>query len=253
MARPLTALALIPLILYVVLWGPPWLVSGAVALVALLCYREYLGIAGSYGFGSFGWWSGGAGLALLFVPQTRLWLMVVILAGVVLVAEMTAADFRVQAPRAALQLLGVLYVFGSWRCAIALHQAGPKWLMFSLAVNWIGDASAYYIGRRFGKRKLAPAISPNKSWEGAWAAVAAAMIFGAIYLEATPAMIALAAFVNAIGQIGDLAESALKRGAGVKDSGALLPGHGGMLDRVDSTMFAMPATLAWLELYKLFT
>jgi phosphatidate cytidylyltransferase len=109
-------------------------------------------------------------------------------------------------------------------------------------------------GAKFGRHKLAPAISPGKTWEGAVASALTAIVFGQIYLPlAIPGtsllkagLLALAA--NVAGQAGDLAESAIKRGAGVKDSGTLLPGHGGMLDRVDSTLFALPVLYALVTL-----
>jgi phosphatidate cytidylyltransferase len=107
------------------------------------------------------------------------------------------------------------------------------------------------VGKNFGRHKLAPSVSPGKSWEGAAASAVTGVAFGMIYLPLTihaslPLAGALALAANVAGQIGDLAESAIKRGAGVKDSGALLPGHGGFLDRVDSTMFALPVLYALL-------
>jgi len=119
-------------------------------------------------------------------------------------------------------------------------------LMFGLMLNWIGDTGAYYVGKNFGRHKLAPAVSPGKSWEGAAASAVTGVAFGLIYLplaiKGTSLLMAglFALVVNVAGQVGDLAESVIKRGAGVKDSGSLLPGHGGILDRVDSTMFALP-------------
>ena len=104
---------------------------------------------------------------------------------------------------------------------------------------------------------MAPRVSPNKSWEGAAASVAASILVAVPYLwyfvhiggsASIPLFILLTAAANAAGQIGDLAESAMKRGAGVKDSGALLPGHGGLLDRVDSTLFALPVICAFVAL-----
>ena len=161
-------------------------------------------------------------------------------------------------------LLGILYIFGAWKTAILLHDvtqpplphlsAGRYWLMFALMVNWIGDTGAYYAGRAFGRNKLAPAISPGKTWEGAVASALTAILFGQIYLPLAitgtsltkAGVLALAA--NVAGQVGDLAESAIKRSAGVKDSGTLLPGHGGMLDRVDSTLFVLPVLYALVTL-----
>ena len=124
-------------------------------------------------------------------------------------------------------------------------------LLFALVLNWIGDVAALYVGKAFGRHKLAPRISPAKTWEGSVASFAASLLFGFFYLtrlvpSVTPLQsIALAAVGNVAGQIGDLAESAMKRGAGVKDSGTMLPGHGGWLDRVDSSMFALPVVY-WL-------
>ncbi|MBI3473519.1 MAG: phosphatidate cytidylyltransferase, partial [Candidatus Solibacter usitatus] len=251
MTRVLTALALIPVVVYVVLWGPAWLVSLVVAIFATLCYLEYLGIAQAYGTGPLGKWSLAAGLALLWVPREGL-LLAVVLALAALTLEMRSADLRLTLPRASAVVLGLVYIFGSWKCAILLHAIQPRWLMFATAINWIGDAAAYYAGRRFGRHKLAPRISPAKSWEGSAAALLASMAFGAAYLGPSLEFLALSAGVNAVGQVGDLAESTLKRGAGVKDSGTLLPGHGGMLDRVDSTLFTLPAVLAYLQVLQSF-
>jgi phosphatidate cytidylyltransferase len=149
-------------------------------------------------------------------------------------------------PGAAALVLGILYVFGSLRCGIELRAIHPYWLFFALSLNWLGDIAALYVGKMMGRHKLAPRVSPAKTWEGAVGSVAASVIYGAIYLpRLLPAVpiaegLGLAAVANVAGQFGDLCESALKRGAGVKDSGTLLPGHGGWLDRVDSSLFAMP-------------
>jgi phosphatidate cytidylyltransferase len=126
--------------------------------------------------------------------------------------------------------------------------------MYALLLNWTGDIGAYYIGRPFGRHKLAPVVSPQKSWEGAIASVIASVLVAGAYLlhfvpGVTPAQaVGLTVAANIAGQLGDLAESALKRGAGVKDSGAILPGHGGFLDRVDSTLFALPVVYGYLKL-----
>jgi phosphatidate cytidylyltransferase len=156
-------------------------------------------------------------------------------------------------PEAAFLLFGIIYIFGAWKFAILLRASSPHWLAYALVLNWIGDACAYYVGKNLGRHKLAPHISPHKTWEGAIASVAGSVIFGVLYLtRALPAVTVIEAallsvVVNIAGQTGDLAESALKRGAGVKDSGSLLPGHGGLLDRVDSTLFALP--IVYLKLY----
>jgi phosphatidate cytidylyltransferase len=144
-----------------------------------------------------------------------------------------------------------------WRSAIALHANSKYWLLFALTINWVGDTAAFYVGRAIGKHKLAPAISPGKSWEGAIASALAAGLYGVFFLRwllpDVPLHFALLFAIagNAAGQIGDLAESALKRGAGVKDSGTTLPGHGGWLDRLDSSLFSMPVVHLLIRLCQL--
>ena len=252
MKRVLTALALIPCVVYVVLWANFWVFLAVLALVACLCYREYDGIAAGYGFGSPGPLGYGAGL-LLLAPIPDAWLLVVGVALIALVLAMREADLAQSLPRAALRLMGILYVFGTWACALPLRGRSPHWLMFALLVNWSGDIGAYYVGRAFGRHKLAERVSPKKTWEGAIGSLAASSLIAGAYLlrfvsgVTIPQALTLTLAANAAGQLGDLAESAMKRGAGVKDSGNLLPGHGGMLDRVDSTLFALPVIYASLR------
>jgi phosphatidate cytidylyltransferase len=132
-------------------------------------------------------------------------------------------------------------------------------VIFLLFVVWAGDIAALYIGRPFGRRKLAPTLSPNKTWEGSIASVIGSLLVAggllalAEYLSRWNSVrlsyadevwwywLLLALVVNIAAQVGDLAESALKRSAGVKDSGAILPGHGGILDRIDALLLAAPA------------
>lgn len=131
-----------------------------------------------------------------------------------------------------------------------LRQLGPWVLLAALSVAWVADIAAYFAGRAFGRRKLAPAISPGKTWEGAYGAATGVVIFGLVLVIATgfrplsPAFLAilipLLLGLTAVSIIGDLFESLLKRQAGVKDSGAILPGHGGILDRIDSLTSTLP-------------
>jgi phosphatidate cytidylyltransferase len=255
MKRVLTALILIPLVLCLVILGSPWMVFAAATLCAMLCYREYCGIAAEYGITDLGPVGFAAGLGVLALSDGgSIFLTVLALTGIAL--AMRSQDLAEVLPRASTMLLGVVYVFGPWKCAILLREASPYWLLFALIINWVGDACAYYVGKNIGMHKLAPRVSPGKSWEGALASVIAAVVFGFFYLRRSwPAMpvyevVVLSALSNVAGQIGDLAESALKRGAGVKDSGTLLPGHGGLLDRVDSTLFTMPVVYVYLQLVK---
>jgi phosphatidate cytidylyltransferase len=255
MRRILTAVILFPLAIYLVLWASPWLFWCAVATVACLCYYEYDRLAAAYGFGAPGPLGFGAGLLLLVAaPGAWPWLILVLAALAALALAMRAQNLAHALPRAALLALGILYIFGSWKCALALRSRNPHWLFFTLLVSWAGDIGAYYIGRNLGRRRMAHRISPGKTWEGAAGSLAASALFASAYLVYfvsgvhLPAAIALTLIANAAGQVGDLCESAIKRGAGVKDSGSLLPGHGGMLDRVDSAMFVMPVVYACLQL-----
>ena len=252
MKRVLTAIALIPIVVYVVLWANFWIFLAVLATVACLCYREFDGIAAGYGFGAPGPLGYGAGL-LLLIPIPEPWLLVTIVALLVLVLAMRAENLSASLPGAALRLMGIVYVFGAWKCAIPLRDVNPHWLMFALLVNWAGDIGAYYVGRGLGRHRLAERISPKKTWEGAAGSVAASVLIAGGYLLrfvsglVIAQVLAVTVAANVAGQLGDLAESAMKRGANVKDSGTLLPGHGGMLDRVDSTLFALPVVYAYLR------
>jgi phosphatidate cytidylyltransferase len=253
MKRLLTALVLIPFILYVVYLGPFWLLCVVTALVALICYSEYAGIAAGYGIEKPGPVGYGAGLLVLAMRPQDAYLIYPLLALIALSLVLRLPDLGKALPQAALLLFGIVYIFGSWKFAILLRMANPHWLGYALILNWLGDACAYYVGKSLGRHKLAPHISPNKTWEGTAASLAGSVIFGVLYLTRVMPAVSyveaglLSVVVNLAGQAGDLAESALKRGAGVKDSSPLLPGHGGWLDRVDSTLFALP--VVYLKLY----
>jgi phosphatidate cytidylyltransferase len=253
MKRVLTALVLIPIVVYTVLWADYRIFLAVLAAVALLCYREYDAVAAGYGFGAPGPMGYGAGL-LLLVWQGESWPVVTAIAMVALVAAMRAEDLAKGLPRAALLVTGVIYVFGCWKAAMPLHRENPHWLMFALLLNWTGDTAAYYVGRLLGRHKMAPRVSPQKSWEGAVASMAFSVAVGWTYLvyfiPSVPVgeAIGLGVVGNVAGQLGDLAESAMKRGASVKDSSAILPGHGGFLDRVDGTLFTLPALYVCLKL-----
>jgi phosphatidate cytidylyltransferase len=253
MKRVVTSSILVPLVTWVVLFAPHAVFVAVVCLFAALCWMEFAGIAGHYG-GKFtaaaGWIPG---LAFLLIQRDESLLLIAIVLAA-LAFSLRTDDLRDAIPSAGLFLLGILYTFGAWRSAIALHEISQYWLLFALTINWVGDTAAFYAGRTFGKRKLAPVISPGKTWEGAVASTIAAGIFGIFFLRwLLPAVsLPMAAFIaiagNAAGQVGDLAESALKRGAGVKDSGTLLPGHGGWLDRLDSSLFSMPVVHVLIRL-----
>ena len=156
-------------------------------------------------------------------------------------------------PRVALLASGYLVIVPA---ALALALVPPRELLAVLVLVWVADTAAYFVGRAWGRRKLAPAISPGKTWEGAagglFGALAYAIILGAFTARVAwaPWLVAAGAFA-AVSIVGDLFESAAKRQAGVKDSGALLPGHGGILDRIDSATATLPLAallLPWMRI-----
>jgi phosphatidate cytidylyltransferase len=134
-----------------------------------------------------------------------------------------------------------------------LHEIDP-WLVFLLlAIVWLGDTAAFYFGSRFGKRKMARVVSPNKSWEGAIAGFAIGIVAAAVWSQwrlgrIDLGLLALAAVTAVAAQVGDLVESMLKRSTGVKDSGQILPGHGGVFDRCDALLFAAPVLIIGVTL-----
>jgi phosphatidate cytidylyltransferase len=245
MTRILTALVLIPTFCYIVLWSPQWAFLAAVAVVAALCFHEYADLVELHKIPKPGVFGYVAGLLILFLPdKDAAFFVLVAILGMAL--SLRSRELSDVLGSAAVLLFGVAYVFGALRCAIELRALSAYWLFFGLSLNWAGDIAALYIGRLLGRHRLAQRISPAKSWEGAAGSLLATVIYGALYmprlLPSVPLAegLGIAAVANVAGQFGDLCESALKRGAGVKDSGTWLPGHGGWLDRVDSTLFTLP-------------
>jgi phosphatidate cytidylyltransferase len=146
---------------------------------------------------------------------------------------------------------GLLVLVPAWLALARLHAAGPQWLLFLILLVVAADVGAYFAGRRFGNNKLAPRVSPGKTWEGVLGGFVAAALLAAVgvwwFKVDAPRFLALCIVVVVASIIGDLTESLFKRHAGLKDSGRLLPGHGGLLDRVDSVTAAAPVFLIGLE------
>lgn len=254
MSRVLTALILVPFALFTIFRGADWFFFGVVAAMATLCYSEFIRLARGHGVEGPLWAGFAAGMAVLFYPDAFRLVAVGVLA-----IGLSLRTLAQVVPFTAAVVLGVLYTFAAWRCAVDLRAVSPFWVMFALAINWAGDVAAYYVGRAIGKHKLAPLISPGKSWEGAAGSVLAAVLFGLVFQRYSglsmplPGIVGLSILANIAGQLGDLAESAMKRGAGLKDSGTLLPGHGGFLDRMDSSLFTLPVVyyvVRWSALWQ---
>ncbi|MCS7023402.1 MAG: phosphatidate cytidylyltransferase [Bryobacteraceae bacterium] len=253
MKRAFTAFLLIPSVVAIIFGGPMWLFAAVVLLLAVLCFHEYSAIAAAQGVQIPEAVGHLAGAVLLFFP-TPDWRLLALIAIFSMVWGLRAPDQRDALPQAALLFLGIVYVYGAWRCALYLRTLDAWWIFFAVSINWVGDSAAFFVGKAFGKHKMAPRVSPSKTWEGAAAALVLAVIYGVLLLgwvsPSTPkwqlALVSLVA--NLAGQFGDLAESAMKRGAGLKDSGHMLPGHGGWLDRLDSSLFSMPAVALYVSL-----
>ncbi|MBI5560776.1 MAG: phosphatidate cytidylyltransferase [Deltaproteobacteria bacterium] len=150
--------------------------------------------------------------------------------------------------------MGVMYVALplSHFIRISLLPNGRIWILFLMSVVWLNDTAAYYTGSAIGRHKLSPRVSPNKTVEGAIGGVigglAAAFLFNRFFETGLAAkdVVFISVFLGMVSLLGDLSESLLKRGAGVKDSGSIIPGHGGVLDRLDSIIFSVPALYYYL-------
>jgi phosphatidate cytidylyltransferase len=253
MTRIITALLLVPFVAWVTLASPQWVFVAVLAITGLLAYSEFDHITAASGFARAGLPGMAAGLVLLLAPNPPVVVVLIAMLGMTLALRVN--NLAAAMPAAGAFTLGIIYIFGAWRCAADLRAINPHWLLFAMLLSWAGDIAALYIGRPFGKHKMAPRVSPAKSWEGAAGSVAGGMLVGGIYAHylipqaSLAEALALAAAGNIAGQLGDLCESALKRGAGVKDSGTLLPGHGGWLDRIDSSLFSVPVVYALLKLF----
>jgi phosphatidate cytidylyltransferase len=270
MKRILTALVLIPIVLVLVFLAPKWqwLFSLAVAAVAASAGWEYLGLAAQRGTRPPRLMVVLA-LLILFVAGAQWpdwmpdWEFKASLFSALCLALLLFCTFfrpleEVLADTSA-SIFCLFYIGLTLLSLVNLHEQpnGPSLVAFLLCVVWAGDTFAYYVGRAWGRHRLAPNLSPSKTWEGAVASMAGSLLaawglhaLAALlqardlavlsYPEETWYWLLLAALVNLAAQVGDLAESGLKRSAGVKDSGTLLPGHGGVLDRVDAVLVAAP-------------
>ncbi|MDD3609859.1 MAG: phosphatidate cytidylyltransferase [Halothiobacillaceae bacterium] len=194
--------------------------------------------------------------ALLFVfawPDQAFWVALISSLGWLLLTLDVLRHRRTPPPprsHATRLALGMFVIVPVWYAMVALHAASPWLLLYGMMLVWVADSLAFFVGRRFGQRKLAPALSPGKSVEGALGALAGIGLLSALAAQlplfsgvSRIELILWSMLVAAVSVVGDLEESRLKREAGTKDSGRLLPGHGGVLDRVDSLTAALPVWL----------
>ncbi len=270
MKRILTALVAVPILIYIIRNPNPIYFDLAVALSTMLALEEYFSLARQRGIQVYRVWGHLFSLTMLLGfylnpnNQSMGFLLFGLAAILFLVLGLRKAEQLSQVlPSAAASLLGLAYIPATLgllimiRSQVETRPQGGNWILFLLAVVWFGDTGAYYTGRALGKRKLAPLISPKKTIEGSLGGLAsstvAALITKKFLLPQVPLtnLLLLAGVLGVVSQIGDLAESALKRGAGVKDSSNLLPGHGGMLDRLDGLLFATPTLFCYTKFFRL--
>jgi len=274
--RIATSVVLIPLVVALVLWGATWGVTLAVGAVTLLALLEYFALGAAIGQRAYRFWTGACALALVYtqwlwaemrtIPlgggvtlHGGLWssalsrppalhdIFFLFVVGISVLGVFTRRPLVEALPAVGISASGLLLVALPFSFAIRIHgegQFGPRLLLFVLVVIWVGDTLAYFVGRSIGRTKLAPRLSPQKTWEGTGASLVGSLLVGFVFARWIPVpmghLLGMAAAANIAGQLGDAAESAYKRSAGVKDSGSLLPGHGGILDRIDGLMLAIP-------------
>jgi phosphatidate cytidylyltransferase len=259
--RILSAAVLVPVVLAVVLYAGPRLFVLCLGAVGTLCLLEYFRLVRSIGTSPPSWFGYAAFWVVLVLLQEK-WVPAYAVFAAALVAGFLAALRQTGALRERVLglmagLFGVFYLALTLYPAVALrfefgNRAGRSWLMLLLVVIWVEDIAALVTGRSIGRTLLCPSISPKKTVEGAagglLAGIAAALLARYVAFPELPLVhvIAVAILLGVFGQLGDLAESMLKRAAQVKDSSSLIPGHGGVLDRVDSLLFAFPVLYLYL-------
>ncbi len=260
--RVITAAVLLLGLLPALFWLPAPLWEGVVFFALMVAAWEWARLARLSGTGIAAYLLLSAvlalGLHLLVLQAPRIAYGVSFLFWLLLVPLMFKTGFRPQRGAAALTGWCVLFPF-AW-ALIDLRALGPWLLLSVMGLVWVADCAAYFAGRAFGKRKLAPTISPGKTWAGAGGAFAAVFLYLAANVAlgnpllpgsyAWPAALLAGVLLTSVSILGDLFESAMKRAAGVKDSSNLLPGHGGVLDRVDALTSTLPVAallLIWSD------
>ena len=280
--RIATAAVLIPIVVALVWWAPPALLGALACVIAVLALFELFDLGDKIGLRAFKKWTYFSA-ALVFYSQYSEGLvqirsfsegvsvvrnaaagvlsldaaLLIFVFGCVVLGLATRRPLLEVLPAIAISSVGIFFIALPFSYIVRVNEierVGKQLVLFTLALIWAGDMLAYFVGKSVGRLKMAPALSPKKTWEGAIANVVASALVAIAFARwmqiDTLALIAIAVAANIAGQAGDLIESAYKRGASVKDSGSLLPGHGGMLDRIDSLILAAPVVwilYQWLQ------
>jgi phosphatidate cytidylyltransferase len=283
--RVATAVVLVPLTVGVVLWCSTAIVALAIGLITLLALFEYFALGEAIGHRAYRFWTATCSLLLVFVqwwpvsrqayglprrlpvergaeylfatPLTVDEVFFLFVLGIAVLTLWTKRPLVEVLPSAGISASGLILVAFPLSFAIPLHAVngqGPALLLFALVIVWVGDTAAYFVGRAIGKRPFAPQLSPKKTWEGAAAGFLGSLLVAFAFMPWVNVplihLLGMAALGNVAGQVGDLLESGYKRSAGIKDSGTLLPGHGGVLDRIDALILAIPVVwYYWILIY----
>jgi phosphatidate cytidylyltransferase len=274
--RILTAVVLIPIAVAVVWWGPSALIAAIAGIVAILALVEFFELANRVGLRACQKWTMACVAGLFYAQysqglvETRTvgdgvslvrnaaggvlsieGLLLIFVFGCVSIGLFTRRPLHEVLPTIAVSAAGLVFIAIPFSYLVRLDNiegTGRQLVLFTLFLVWAGDMLAYFVGRGLGRVPMAPALSPKKTWEGALGNIVGSLLVAVLFarwmkVDVVPLMI-VAGLANIAGQMGDLIESAYKRGAAVKDSGRLLPGHGGVLDRVDSLILAAP--IVWV-------
>lgn len=264
--RIITAFVLLLLVLAAIFWLPTPLLALLLAVIVLIGANEWVVLAGLKGAFEKVAFIGGVAVALYgayLLVQSAAAAFWFFLAATVwwLVVTLWIVRYRPEKDAVAGKLvksvMGLLVLVPAWAALVVLHRQGangPLLMLFTMSLTWVADSGAYFAGRRWGRVKLAPAISPGKTREGVYGALAGIALWAALFswyqpeVAGTLELVLFCLLVCVVSVVGDLFESLLKRQAGVKDSGSLLPGHGGVLDRIDSLTAVAPVFLFGLML-----
>lgn len=277
--RILTAVVLIPIVVALVWWGPPALLAAVAAGVAILALIEFFDLGERVGLQAYRKWTVACGSGIFYAQfsqglvETRALgegvslvrnaasgvlsieaVFLIFVFGCVSIGLATRRPLHEVLPSISISSAGILFIAVPFSYLLRMNEivpVGRQLVLFTLCLIWAGDMLAYFVGRLLGRLPMAPALSPKKTWEGALGNVVASLLVAVLFarwmqIDAV-SLLVIAGLANIAGQMGDLIESAYKRGAGVKDSSSLLPGHGGVLDRIDSLILASPVVWALFQ------
>lgn len=257
--RAATTVVTIPVLVWIIAGAPSWLFPVLIVVAAGAATYELLALMERAGHATPGpvvVWLGSAVTASFAAGVVMAPMAAVVVASMIALAAPLWRRGALSMEPAAMALLAFVYVGAMFGHAVWLHRlpGGPWLVLVLLGTTWVGETAAYLVGSTLGRHKLAPVVSPNKTIEGALAQVVTSVV-AAVALGAWLVPAASIAFwagagvlVGVVGQIGDLVESAIKRSAKAKDAGGIIPGHGGLLDRLDSLLFNLPAFFYYVVL-----